>query len=136
MEPSIRLDPAGGRSVNIVPPIASRASRRISQALLLTFCAAATARAQAGRVTGIISDSAAGFPVAGVTVALTGTTLGGVSAENGRYTIAAVPPGTYTLEARRLGYTPVATRALSSRQVRQRRWTSRCCLPRSISRKR
>ena len=106
MEPSIRLDPAGGRSVNIVPPIASRASRRISQALLLTFCAA-TARAQTGRVTGIISDSAAGFPVAGVTVALTGTTLGGVSAENGRYTIAAVPPGTYALEARRLGYTPV-----------------------------
>ena len=93
--------------MNIVPPIARRASRLIRQALLLTFCAAATARAQAGRVTGIISDSAAGFPVAGVTVALTGTTLGGVSADNGRYTIAAVPPGTYTLEARRLGYTPV-----------------------------
>jgi hypothetical protein len=30
-----------------------------------------------------------------------------MSGESGRYTIAAVPPGTYTLEARRLGYAPV-----------------------------
>ena len=34
-------------------------------------------------------------------------TFGAVSSDNGRYTIAAVLPGTYTLEARRLGYAPV-----------------------------
>jgi TonB-linked SusC/RagA family outer membrane protein len=55
----------------------------------------------------MIADSATASPVAGVSVAITGTTLGAVSADNGRYTIAAVPPGTYTLEARRLGFLPV-----------------------------
>ena len=93
--------------MNIVPPLVRRAARLFSPALLLILFVATTARAQTGRITGIISDSAQGFPVAGVNVAVTGTTFGGVSSDNGRYTIAAVLPGTYTLEARRLGYAPV-----------------------------
>jgi len=93
--------------VNTVPPLARRAARLFSQALLFVLVIATTARAQTGRITGIIADSAQGFPVSGVNVAIIGTTLGGLSSESGRYTIAAVPPGTYTLEARRLGYAPV-----------------------------
>jgi TonB-linked SusC/RagA family outer membrane protein len=95
-----------GGFVNIVPPTVRRASI-IAQALFLTLGAATTAIAQNGRITGTVLDSSAAFPVAGVNIAITGTTLSSVSGDNGRYTINAVPPGTYTVEARRLGYTPV-----------------------------
>ena len=92
--------------MSIVPPIVRRAAS-FSQALLVLLCAATSAVAQTGRITGSVSDSTAGFPVSGVSITVTGTTLGAVTSDEGRYTIGAVPPGTYTLEARRLGYTPL-----------------------------
>jgi len=93
--------------VIIVPPT-PRAFARVAWALLFTLFAAATttARAQGGRITGTVSDSAAGFPVAGVNIAIVGRTQGGLSGDNGQYNITGIPAGTYTLEARRLGYTP------------------------------
>jgi len=60
-----------------------------------------------GSVSGRVTDSAVGFPVSGVTIAITGTNLSAVSNDDGRYNFPAVPPGTYTLEARRLGYAPI-----------------------------
>jgi TonB-linked SusC/RagA family outer membrane protein len=102
---SIR-DPLGGRTVTIVVPTVRRASS-VVQALLVILIASIAAHAQTGRITGIISDSTAGFPVSGVNIAVVGSTLGGVSGDNGRYTINGVPPGTYAVEARRLGYAPV-----------------------------
>ena len=108
MEPSIRLAISPEDvPVSIVPPTARRAATRISQALLFLLCTTVTARAQTGRITGLVADSSTGSPVAGVSVVITGTTLGAVSSDNGRYTIAVVSPGTYTLEARRLGFLPV-----------------------------
>ena len=87
-----------------VAPFLRRASATVASALLLVCCAA-TLHAQA-RITGIVTDSAAGFPVAGVNVSIAGTSLGAVTSDEGRYTISGVPPGTYTVDARRLGFTP------------------------------
>ena len=74
------------------------------RALLLLACAAAAHAQTAARITGVVTDSGAGTPLPGVTVTITGTNLGAQTADNGRYTLAAVPAGTYTVEARRLGY--------------------------------
>jgi TonB-linked SusC/RagA family outer membrane protein len=64
-------------------------------------------QAQAGRIAGTVKDSTAGFPVGGANIVLVGTTLGTATADDGRYLITGVRPGTYTVEARRLGYAPV-----------------------------
>lgn len=79
----------------------------VAKALLLLLCAGAPAWAQSGRVTGTVTDSAAGFPVRGVNVTLSGTILGAVTSDDGKYTIAGVPPGSYNIDARRLGYVAV-----------------------------
>jgi TonB-linked SusC/RagA family outer membrane protein len=62
------------------------------------------ARAQTGRITGVVTDSALGVPLAGVNVTVVGTTIGAATNEEGRYTIIGVAAGTHALEARRLGY--------------------------------
>jgi TonB-linked SusC/RagA family outer membrane protein len=84
---------------------AKRRALLLLQALLLIGCASLV-HAQTGRITGLITDSASAAPVSGVNISLVGSTLGAVSGDNGRYTINA-PPGTYTVEARRLGYSPL-----------------------------
>ena len=65
-----------------------------------------TAQAQQapGRIGGIVLDSASGRPLSAVQVSVTGTRLGGATNEAGRFTIFGVPAGTYTLDARRVGY--------------------------------
>lgn len=68
---------------------------------------ASRGQAQGGRVVGTVKDSAAGFPVGGTNVLIAGTTLGAQTADDGRYVITGVQAGTYTVEARRLGYAPV-----------------------------
>lgn len=69
--------------------------------LLLT---ASMAEAQTGKITGIVTDAATGQPVEGVQVLLQGTGYGQVSNASGRYFILGVPPGNYTILARRIGY--------------------------------
>jgi TonB-linked SusC/RagA family outer membrane protein len=73
---------------------------------VLALLTSAGAHAQTGRITGTVLDSASGLPIAGVTVAVAGTNLGAMTAENGRFTFASVPPGTHSLDARRVGYAP------------------------------
>lgn len=61
-----------------------------------------------GRVTGtIIGDGAA--PLANVQVSLEGTRFGALTDAEGRFTLANVPAGSYTLRAQRIGYTPATT---------------------------
>lgn len=70
--------------------------------LLLTLCVSAEASAQrrvAGRVTG-----PAGEPIASASVNVQGTTIGGYTAEDGRFTLANVPAGAQVLVVRRLGF--------------------------------
>ncbi len=65
------------------------------------------AEAQTGKVTGLVTDTETGKPVEGAQVVIQGTTLGGTTNAAGRYFIIQVQPGTYTVQARRLGYQSV-----------------------------
>ncbi len=85
--------------------VVRRTCRAVSSALLLLLFAS-VAEAQTGRITGIVTDSSQRFPVNGVAVSIPGTGRGATTGDDGRYTITAVPPGTYTVEVRRLGYAP------------------------------
>ena len=74
---------------------------------VLGVCGAITSPAAAqatGRITGTATDSASGRPLSAVQVAIPGTRLGASTDEAGRFTIAGVADGTYTLEVRRLGF--------------------------------
>jgi len=71
---------------------------------------AGTLRAQTARpatVVGTVIDSALGEPLIGATVVLVNTQLGTQTDYEGRYRLANIPPGTYTLEIRYVGYATV-----------------------------
>ncbi len=72
--------------------------------VLASGLAASRAEAQTGKVTGVVTDAATGQPIEGAQVLLQGTGYGQVSAANGRFFILGVPPNTYTVQARRIGY--------------------------------
>jgi outer membrane receptor protein involved in Fe transport len=67
------------------------------------------AEAQTGKLTGVVRDQASNQPLEGVEVFIEGTGLSTFTAGNGRFFLLSVPPGTYTIVARRLGYQPVRT---------------------------
>ena len=73
---------------------------------LVALVVPSTGRAQTGKIAGTVTDAATGEPIAGVQIFVRGTTAGAVSQANGRYFIVSVPPGTQTVEARRIGYQP------------------------------
>jgi TonB-linked SusC/RagA family outer membrane protein len=84
-----------------------RGIRILATCSIALIACASLAQAQTGRITGIVKDSAAGMPVGAANVVIVGSTVGASSADDGRYTITGVQPGTYTVEARRFGYAPV-----------------------------
>ena len=59
----------------------------------------------AGRVTGVVTGDG-GTPLPNVQVQLVGTRFGAITGDDGRFTIAGVPAGTYTVRAQRIGYAP------------------------------
>ncbi len=59
--------------------------------------------AQSGKITGQVTD-AYGEPLIGATVGIQGTTKGTIVDVDGNYLMLNVAPGTYTLEARYIGY--------------------------------
>jgi len=61
---------------------------------------------QLGTVTGRVVDAAAQRPLADVQVTIVGTQRGAVTNETGEFRIASVAPGTQTVRAQRIGYTP------------------------------
>lgn len=65
------------------------------------------AEAQTGKLTGVVTDAESGKPIEGVAVVIQGTTLGANTNAAGRYFLINVPPGTYTVQARRLGFQSV-----------------------------
>ena len=73
---------------------------------LVALAAPRAGQAQTGKIAGTVTDAATGEPVAGVQIFVRGTTAGGLSQTNGRYFLVSVPPGTHTVEARRIGYQP------------------------------
>ena len=80
-------------------------------AALLATPGVALAAQEVGRLTGTVTDSATGRPLGAVQISIAGTRLGVQTDDAGRFTLAAVPAGARTVEARRLGYVPV-TRAV------------------------
>ncbi|HXL33476.1 MAG TPA: TonB-dependent receptor [Gemmatimonadales bacterium] len=78
--------------------------RIVSLLSLLALATAPTFLAAQGSITGTVKDSAAGTPLASVTITVDGTTLTGHTDAAGRYTVVSVPAGTQRVRARRLGY--------------------------------
>jgi outer membrane receptor protein involved in Fe transport len=67
----------------------------------------ALAMAQSGKITGKILDADTGEPLIGATVGVQGSTRGAIADIDGNYLMLNVPPGTYVLEARYIGYATV-----------------------------
>lgn len=73
--------------------------------LLAVATTAPPALAQStGTVDGQVISQRSGEPMASVQVFLDGTSFGSVTDSNGRFTIASVPAGTYSLRAQRIGF--------------------------------
>jgi TonB-dependent SusC/RagA subfamily outer membrane receptor len=73
--------------------------------LIAAIGSAAPALAQGtGRISGRVVTEAGQRPIGGAQVSLRGSTLGTVSGDDGRFTIANVRPGKQTVEVRRIGY--------------------------------
>ena len=83
---------------------------------------AALAQTETGRITGTVTDPS-GLVVPGATITLTSTTTGSVrtttSDSAGRYVIANVQPGSYSLKAELSGFAPHTS------NVARQRWQCR-----------
>lgn len=65
-----------------------------------------------GSITGQLVDEQTGEPLIGVTVMLENTVLGAASDLDGRYSISKIPPGTYNLIVRLIGYSTVTVKSV------------------------
>jgi hypothetical protein len=84
-------------------------------AFLLSFFSPTLAAAQSaggitgsitGRITGRVVDAKTGSGLAGVTVQVSGTTLGAASGPEGRFVVRAVPAGVAAIIVKRFGFQP------------------------------
>jgi outer membrane receptor protein involved in Fe transport len=60
--------------------------------------------AQTGTLTGVVRDKATKQPIPDVQIVVKGSLNGTATKANGTYTILGIPPGVYTVEAKRIGY--------------------------------
>src|SRR5690242_17140570 len=79
--------------------------RKTFVSLLASAIASMPALAQSGTIAGSVTTADGGRPISGAQVSVLGTSRGGVTGEDGRYTIV-VDPGTYRLRVRRIGFAP------------------------------
>jgi TonB-linked SusC/RagA family outer membrane protein len=79
---------------------------RTGQILLVTDAPYGRANRQTGSIAGTVRDAATGTPLLNARVSLVGTRFGVETGTDGRYTIADVPPATYRIRARLIGYVP------------------------------
>ena len=80
--------------------------KRLLAILGLVALSAGAARAQetSGTIVGTITDEAGGAPVSGADVWIEGTRFHAVSRDDGRFVLAGVTPGVYTVRVFRIGY--------------------------------
>ena len=76
--------------------------------LMLLALFSTSAWAQTRRITGRVTEEGSTNPVPSATVTVVGTTLGGITDAQGRFTVPA-PQGPATLRVRRIGYSPKTT---------------------------
>ncbi len=76
-------------------------------AALLCLSASALWAGNTGKIAGRVVDKSTGEALIGANVVVEGTTLGAATDENGKYFILQVPPGTYRVTARYIGYHPM-----------------------------
>ncbi|MDH3423593.1 MAG: SusC/RagA family TonB-linked outer membrane protein, partial [Gemmatimonadota bacterium] len=89
-------------------PRRSRATRVLLPALtVMLFAAGQVAAQQGGSITGRVTDSQSGDPIASGQIFISNLDLGALSQQNGRYLLINVPPGTHTLSFERIGYRTV-----------------------------
>jgi TonB-dependent starch-binding outer membrane protein SusC len=82
-------------------------ARFLATVIAIAIAATATPRsvsAQTGRITGTVVAEAGQRPMPGATVAVRGTTLGSLTGDDGKFSIANVPVGPHVLEVRRIGF--------------------------------
>jgi TonB-linked SusC/RagA family outer membrane protein len=74
--------------------------------LLLGLCGAVAtvAQAQQGTIAGTVTDRVAGTPLPGARITVVGTNRSTVTSQEGRYTIAGLKVGAYTVQASLIGY--------------------------------
>ena len=91
-----------------------------SVVLLLFFSRAGFGAAVSGRIEGFVKDKVTGQPLPGANVLIVGTSMGAATDLKGHYVILNVPPGTYKLTVRFIGYrqTSAKVRVLAGRTVR------------------
>ncbi|MDH5196558.1 MAG: TonB-dependent receptor [Gemmatimonadota bacterium] len=77
---------------------------------VLFAVAVPTAEAQTGKLTGVVTDAQSGVPLEGAQLILQGTGITALTGSNGRYFLVNVPPGTYTVLVRRIGYSSAEVR--------------------------
>src|SRR2546428_12792479 len=82
----------------------------LSAALLAVVAGAALAQQQ-GSVSGVVTDRAAGMPMGSVRVSVLNTNRSTLTNQQGRYTIQALPAGTYQVQAAIIGYAAVTSPA-------------------------
>jgi TonB-linked SusC/RagA family outer membrane protein len=80
--------------------------QRLGLPLLLALGVASGATAQAGRLSGTVSDRTSGGPLEGARIQVTGTSIIEMTDREGKYTVRSLPPGTYQVRALRIGYKP------------------------------
>ncbi len=84
----------------------------LALALGLTLLSAPTAAQSLGKIAGRVVDNS-GTPLIGASVAIEGTSQGASTDIDGYYFILQVRPGTYTLRASYIGYTPTVVENVS-----------------------
>ena len=85
-------------------PSPSKLVRWAAGTAVALVATAFTAQAQGGRVAVRVTDAASQQPVGQAQVQVVGTTLGGLTGPDGRFTIRGVPDGTHQIRVLRVGY--------------------------------
>lgn len=73
-------------------------------ALALAAISPLSAQSQGGQLTGSVTSAETGQPLGAVQVYLEGTSRASITRTDGTFTIANIPPGTYTVVAQSIGY--------------------------------
>ncbi|MDZ7338670.1 MAG: carboxypeptidase-like regulatory domain-containing protein [candidate division KSB1 bacterium] len=89
------------------------ASATIASLLLLTWSGHLSGQVPKGKIAGKVTDAETKQGLPGANVIIQGTTLGAATGREGEYYILNVPPGTYTLVARMIGYRSVLVRGVT-----------------------